>query len=59
MRKKEHLVFVRGRWEIATLEINAVTKRGQWERRDGSYICDVGDEVATATMPHKPSKETS
>lgn len=54
--KKERLVFARNRWEIARIETNTVTGEQQWVRRDGSYICDVGDEVATATMPHKPSK---
>jgi hypothetical protein len=56
MRKREHLIFARDRWEIATVETNRVTGKPQWVRRDSSYICDVGDEVERQDMPTKPTK---
>jgi hypothetical protein len=54
MTTKEQLIFARDRWEIARPEINSVTGKHQWVRRDTSYICDVGDEVARMEMPAKP-----
>lgn len=51
---KEKLIFARGKWEIARVEINATNRREQWVRRDTSWICYVGDEVATMPMPENP-----
>ena len=58
--KKERLIFVRGRWEIAHVQnIGADDKRRDaWHRRDQSWICDVGAEDATMPMPPKPRKES-
>lgn len=52
---KEKMVFARNRWEFARVVANSVTGKAQWERRDGSYICDVGDEIAQASVPPRPS----
>ena len=43
-----------GRWEIATREENTETGAIQWERTDGSYICDEGDEIAVLPLPSAP-----
>lgn len=53
---KEKMVFARGRWEIARDATNTVTGKAQWERRDGSYICDVGAEAAVTELPVTPRK---
>ena len=52
--KREKLVFVRGRWEIAHSVRNTESGALQWERRDNSYICNVGCEIAIAEMPERP-----
>ena len=52
---KEKLVYVRARWEIAHIVTNRVTGREQWERRDGSYICDVDSTEWVQDMPKKPA----
>jgi hypothetical protein len=54
MAKSEKLIFVRNQWEIARTEVDAVTGKLQWIRRDMSYICDVGTEKAKMDMPPKP-----
>jgi hypothetical protein len=51
---KEKLVYVHSRWEIARIAINRVTGKEQWERRDGSYICDVDTTEVVEHMPKKP-----
>lgn len=51
---KEEMIFVRKAWEIARIETNQVTGKPQWIRRDTSYICDVGGEIARMPMPAKP-----
>lgn len=53
---KEELIFVRGKWEIATLEINAHSGKSQWVRRDSSYICDEGSEAERVPMLAKPKR---
>jgi len=57
MRRKEELIFARGKWEIASIEINAVTGHEQWIRRDMSFICTVGQEGARAPLPPKPERK--
>lgn len=54
MKNKEQLVFAHNRWEIARIEVNRVTGKEQWIRRDGSYICDVDSTERTAPLPAKP-----
>jgi hypothetical protein len=54
MKRKEKLVFVRNRWEIASVAVNRVTGKEQWERRDGSYICDVDTIERVQDMPKAP-----
>lgn len=48
--KKEKLIRVGKRWEIARIAVNTVTGKEQWERRDGSYICDV-DSIERDVQP--------
>ena len=55
-KKIEFMVFARNRWEFATCVKNSVTGKLQWERRDGSYICDHGDELGVMPVPPKPEK---
>jgi hypothetical protein len=55
MTAKEQLIFARNRWEIARTETNSETGILQWIRRDSSYICNVGDEIARMKMPAKPA----
>lgn len=57
MSRKEHLIFARNRWEIARIAINRETGKEQWERRDGSYICDVDSTERVQDMPAKPKIE--
>jgi len=57
MRNKEKLIFARGKWEIARIEVNSVTGERQWVRRDFSFICTAGDETAEMEMPDKPKQE--
>lgn len=52
--KKENLVYVHGRWEIAHVAVNSATGKEQWERRDGSYICDVDSTERVQDMPKTP-----
>src|SRR5262249_45671852 len=40
------------KWEFATQETNG--GKAQWIRRDQSWICNVGDELATMPVPAKP-----
>jgi hypothetical protein len=54
--KTEQLIFARNRWEIARIETNPETGRAQWVRRDSSYICNEGDEIARQALPAKPSR---
>lgn len=54
MRKKEEMIFVRDKWEIASIETNQVTGKPQWIRRDSSYICEEGQEIARKALPGKP-----
>lgn len=56
MAKKEEMIFIRGRWEIATIETNGTTGKRQWIRRDQSYICDEGAETERVPMPAKPKR---
>ena len=53
---REKLVYARDRWEIARHATNSVTGKEQWERRDGSYICDVDTTEYVQDMPRKPSR---
>lgn len=57
MKKIEQLIFARNRWEIARIEANPIDGRAQWVRRDTSFICNVGDEIARLPMPKKPEKQ--
>lgn len=56
---KELLVFARHtrKWEFAHQEWNEAQLKWQWVRsRDGgSYICKVGQEVATMPVPPPPA----
>lgn len=52
---KEKLVYIHSRWEIAHMAINRATGKEQWERRDGSYICDVDTIERVQDMPRKPA----
>lgn len=52
--KKEKLVYAHNRWEIAHVATNQVTGKDQWERRDGSYICDVDSTERVQDMPKRP-----
>jgi len=49
--KEEILIYARGRWEIAFKNFNEAIDKWQWFRRDGSWICFVGDEFGTAPLP--------
>jgi hypothetical protein len=55
--KKEQLIFVRGKWEIARIEINDATGVRQWIRRDLSWICKEGDEAARMDLPARPTTQ--
>jgi hypothetical protein len=57
MKRSEYLIYIRSQWEIAHAIKNEVTGREQWERRDGSYICDTGAEMAVQPLPIKPSRK--
>ena len=52
--RREKLVYARSRWEIAHIVVNNVTGIEQWERRDGSYICDVDSTERVQDMPKAP-----
>jgi len=55
---KEKLIYSdRRRWEIALKAINKVSGVEQWERRDGSYICDVGQELQVSVFPKLEARE--
>lgn len=54
---REQMIFARGKWEFATIEANSTNGREQWIRRDQSWICYVGEEIARMPVPAKPRKQ--
>jgi hypothetical protein len=56
---KEMMIFARGKWEFATKEHNSITGNDQWIRRNSSWICNCGDELAVMPVPPKPAKKES
>jgi hypothetical protein len=48
--KNERLIFIRNKWEIAHKEGDS------WIRRDMSWICRIGEEIAILPMPAKPAQ---
>jgi len=50
--KEETLIYAQGRWEIAFKNFNEEINKWQWFRRDGSWICFVGDEFGISPLPH-------
>ena len=52
----EVMIFTKhvNRWEFAHKVFNDIKKRDQWERRDGSFICAVGEEVEVRPVPPVP-----
>jgi hypothetical protein len=54
--RNEKLVYMHKRWEIAHIVTNRETGKEQWERRDGSYICDVDTTERVQDMPKAPKQ---
>lgn len=50
----EQMIYARGKWEFARIELNRETGKRQWIRRDTSYICDVGQEKGRQPVPPAP-----
>lgn len=59
-QRDQRLVYARGKWEIAHKEqfpLEAGSRLSgslNWIRSDMSWICRVGDEMATLPLPPKP-----
>lgn len=56
-RPKELMIYVRGKWEIAHIQINRLGVSA-WYRRDQSWICnEAGPNEIKGVMPLPPKPE--